>query len=79
MYSGYGITFDSADSWSCDNQTAWNVLVFSFDNGSASHAANGKINRSFGSAEKKFSKANTNSCLSLHYKADNTYWFFNGR
>ena len=42
-----------------------------------------EINGSFGSAEKKFSinfsKANTKVCLSLHYNADNSYLFFNGK
>ena len=41
------------------------------------------INGSFGSSEKKFSinfsKANTKFCLSLHYNADNSYVFDNGK
>ena len=41
------------------------------------------INGSFGSPEKKFSinftKANTNFCLSLHYNADISYLFVNGK
>ena len=41
------------------------------------------INGSFGSPEKKFSinfsKANTKFCLSLHYNADNSYLFVNGK
>ena len=41
------------------------------------------INGSFGSPEKKFiinfTKANTNFCLSLHYNADNSYLFVNGK
>ena len=39
------------------------------------------INGSFGAPEKKFSinfsKGNTKFCLSLHYNADNSYWFVN--
>ena len=30
VYSGYGITFDSADSWILDNDTARNVIFFSW-------------------------------------------------
>ena len=41
------------------------------------------INGSFGSAENKFSinfsKANTKLSLSLHYNADNSYLFVNGK
>ena len=41
------------------------------------------INGSFGSPEKKFSinfsKANTTFCLNLHYNADNSYLFVNGK
>ena len=41
------------------------------------------INGSFGASEKKkdinFSKANTKFCLSLHYNADNSYLFVNGK
>ena len=41
------------------------------------------INGNFGSPEKKFSinfrKANTNICLSLHYNADDSYLFVNGK
>ena len=77
VYSGYVITFDSAGSWSFDNDTARNVVIFDVDNISSSHSDNRKnnylilgetfgINGSFGSAEKKFrikiSKANTKFC-----------------
>ena len=67
MYSGYGITFDSAGSWSFDNDTARNVIVFGVDNCSSSHAENRennflvlgegptlRINGRFGSSEKRF-------------------------
>ena len=41
------------------------------------------INGSFGAPEKtfdiNFSKANTKFCLSLHYKADNSYLLVNGK
>ena len=41
------------------------------------------INGSFGSPEKKFSinfaEANTKSCLSFSYNADNSYLFVNGK
>ena len=68
VYSGYGITFVSVGSWSFDNGTGRNVIVFGVDNSSSSHADNHKnnflllgegptfvINGSFGSAEKNFS------------------------
>ena len=42
MYSGYGITFDSAGSWSFDNHTARNVIIFGFDNSLLSHSDNHK-------------------------------------
>ena len=41
------------------------------------------VNGSFGSPEKKcsinFTKANTKFCLSLHYNAQNSYLFANGK
>ena len=68
MYSGYGITFDRAGSWSFDNDSARNVIIFGVDNSSSSHADNRKdnslilvegptfgINGSFDSVEKMFS------------------------
>ena len=68
VYSGYKIAFDSAGSWSFDNETARYVISFGVDNSSSSHAGNYKnnfsmlgkgpafrINGRFGSAEKKFS------------------------
>ena len=88
VYSGYGIKFDSAGSWSFGNDFAGNVVIFGVDNSSSSHADNCKnsflvlgegptISGCFGSTEKNFSitfsKANTKFCLSLHYNADNSY------
>ena len=32
VYSGYGIKFDSASSWSFDNDFARNVIIFDVDN-----------------------------------------------
>ena len=68
VYSGYGITFDSAGSCSFDNNIARNVTIFGVDNSPLFHADSRKnnflvlgegppfgINGSFGSAEKKFS------------------------
>ena len=68
VYSGYGITFDSAGKWSFDNGTARNVIITGVDNSSSSHSDNCKnnflilgdgpifgVNGSFGSPEKKFS------------------------
>ena len=41
-YSGYRITFDSAVSWSFDNDFAQNVIIFDVDNSSSSHSENWK-------------------------------------
>ena len=96
MYSGYGITFDCASSWSFDNDFARNVIIFDFDDSSSSHPDNRKnnflilgegptfgINGSFRSLEKNFSinftKANTKFCLILHYSADKSCLFVNGK
>ena len=38
VYSGYGITFDSASSQSIYNGIARDVITFSVDNSSSSHA-----------------------------------------
>ena len=67
VYSRYGITFDSAGSWSFDNDFARNVIIFGADVSSSFHSENRKnnflmlvegptygINGSFGSPEKKF-------------------------
>ena len=43
MYYGY-ITFDVTGSWSFDNDTARNVITFTVDNGSSSHAESHKNN-----------------------------------
>ena len=84
--SGYGITFDSASSWSFSNGTARK----------SSHVDNHKnnflilglgptygINGISGSAEKNFSvnftKSNTKFCQSLHYNANNSCLFVNGK
>ena len=40
MCSGYGITFNSAGSWSFDNDTARNFVIVGVDNGSSSHVDN---------------------------------------
>ena len=44
VYSGYGITFDSAGSWSFDNDTARNIIIFGVNNSSSFHADNCKNN-----------------------------------
>ena len=43
VYSGYEITFDSADSWSFDNDFARNCVIFVVNN-SSSHSNNHKNN-----------------------------------
>ena len=68
VYSGYGITFDGAGSWSFGNGFAKNVILFGNDNNSSSHTNNLKAsffvldkgptddtNDSIGTAAKKFS------------------------
>ena len=40
--SGCGITFDTAFSWSFNNDTARNVMIFVVDSSSSSHAENCK-------------------------------------
>ena len=42
LYSGYGITFDSAGSRSLDNDLVRNVVIFGVDNSSSSYSDNGK-------------------------------------
>ena len=44
VYSGYRKTFDSAGSWSFDNDFARNVISFGADNSSSSHSDNRKNN-----------------------------------
>ena len=44
LYSGCGITFDSAGSWSFANEIARNVTIFGFDNSYSSPAGNCKNN-----------------------------------
>ena len=68
MYSSCGMRFGGAGSWSFDNDTARNVLIFGVDNRSSSYVENHKnnflvlgegptfrINGSFGSPEKNVS------------------------
>ena len=43
VHSGYGLTFDSAGSWSFNNETVGNVM-FGVDNSSSSDADNQKNN-----------------------------------
>ena len=67
-YCGYSRMFDSAGSWSFDNRSARNVIIFGVDNNFSYHADNRKnnfldlgkgptfgINGSFGSVEKMLS------------------------
>ena len=44
VYSEYRNTFDSAGSWSFDNDFARNVIIFGVDNSSSSHSDNCKNN-----------------------------------
>ena len=40
MYSDYGMTFDSAGSWSFDNDSPRNNIIFGAHNTSSSHDDN---------------------------------------
>ena len=40
VYSGYGITFDSAGSWNFGNEFARNTVIFAVDNSSWSYTDN---------------------------------------
>ena len=87
VYSGYGITIDSASSWNFDSDFALNVVILGVDNSSSSHTDNREnnfllvgvgptygINGSFGSPEKHCTinfSANTKFCFSLYYNGDN--------
>ena len=42
MYSGYGIAFNGAGSWSFGNDYIGTVAIFDVDNSSSSHADNRK-------------------------------------
>ena len=44
VYKGYGITFDSVDSWSFGNDFGGNAVIFGDDNSSSSHADKRKNN-----------------------------------
>ena len=65
MYSGYGVTFDSAGFWCFYNDSARSFIIFRVDNFLSSHTGNCKkkflvlediptfgVSGSFGSAEK---------------------------
>ena len=80
VYSAYGIKFDSAGSWSLDNDLARNVIIFGVDNSTSSHSDNSKnnfkllsegptygINESFGSPEKKFNINFTKANTKLYW------------
>ena len=44
VYSGYGITFASAGSWSFNNDLARSIIIFGVNNSSLSHSDNCKNN-----------------------------------
>ena len=79
IYSGCGITFDSEGSWSIDNDTARNVIIFGVNSSSSQHTDNRKnnflilglgptygINGKFGTTEKKFSINFTKSNIKFY-------------
>ena len=83
VYSECGITFDSTVSWGFDNDFARNFIIFHVDNNSNPHSGNWKNNFSIlgeGSAygfNGRF--GSPKFCLILHYDADNSYLFGNGK
>ena len=95
MYSEYGITFDCSGSWSFNNDSARNVIIFLVDNTASSHADHGKnnflvsgegstfgVNARFGSPEKKFSINCTKANTKFCLKlhySANSYLFVNGK
>ena len=95
MHSEYGITFDCSGSWSFNNDSARNVIIFLVDNTSSSHADHGKnnflvsgegptfgVNVRFGSPEKKFSINCTKANTKFCLKlhySANSYLFVNGK
>ena len=95
VYSGCGIAFDGKRSWGFNDDFATNVIIFGVDNSSSSHTDNLKngllmlgegdtfgINGSFGAPKKisiNFTKAKRKLCFSLHYNADKSYLFVNGK
>ena len=87
VYSGYGITFDSADSWSFGNYIAINFIKYGADNSSLSLSDNHKnkflilgegptygINGSFRSPEEKFSISCTKSKYKIVFEFTFIYW-----
>ena len=93
-YSGYGIGFDRKGCFLLRNEVGRSVIIFGVDMSSSPHIDNkekdiliiGK-NPTQGlehtlTAEKfhsiKFTKNNTEFCLSLHYNGADTYLFVNG-
>ena len=67
VYTGYGMTFESAGLWSFDNDTARNVIIFDVGNNSSLHSYNCKndflvlgegppfgVNERFGAPENNF-------------------------
>ena len=93
-YFGYGIAFDGQPSFSIDNETGKNVIIFGVDMSLSSKIDNRKKDILIPGkgptqglvhtlrAEKmysiNFTKKNTKFCLSLHYNAANSYLFVNG-
>ena len=82
VYSDYRVTFNSAGSWSFDDGTTRNVIIFGVANSSSSHSDNCKndllilsegqtfgINESFASPEKRFS-------INLMKQTKNLVWIF---
>ena len=95
VYSGYGITFDGRGDWNFNNYTTRTVILgfdnsssphtdnFKNDFLILSEGPTFGINGSFGSSKKSFNinftGAKTKICLSLHFNADNSYSFVNGK
>ena len=87
IYNGRWTAFDGIGSWSFDNGTARNVVIFGADNSSSSHIDNPKnnflvlgegpiegINGSVGPEEKKISINFTKANIKFCLKVHPTFW-----
>ena len=68
----YGITFDTAGSWSFDNDTSRNFVIFGVDNSSSYHFDNRKYN--FSMLIETLVHQRKNLVLTLVKQAQNFVW-----
>ena len=70
----YGITFDTAGSWSFDNDTSRNFVIFGVDNSSSYHSDNRKYN--FSILIETLVHQRKNLVLTLVKQAQNFVWVY---